>query len=318
MKNLPALLVVSFLLVACGSVDTDNASEGEDTAVEVADQGPAMVGGCILAVPLGDVPADLYASGEVVATDTHPPFTKNLMVRGLLLVARDDASDDFMRLVARAIEEVFPTDESLDLDKQVEILRNQHLYRAVIPVPVGEDFSFFETPEFGQTAANNSICDIIMQDVPGQVMEVVEHILHYVTDVGLGYAYPDDWGISETSVVARSMQAAIEQGYYDVTQYQEEAGEGDEGIDPEEYLRVIIQEYAYWVISTYWDLQADYGPVGEAEWTIVTSAELAEKQPELHEMIERTVGRTMAAPSLATLQEIGPTRAEERAAVAAD
>ena len=39
-----------------------------------------------------------------------------------------------------------------------------------------------------------------------------------------------------------------------------------------------------------------------------------EKQPEVYEMIERTVGRTMVAPSLATLQEIGPTRAEERAA----
>ena len=31
-----------------------------------------------------------------------------------------------------------------------------------------------------------------MQDVPGQVMEVVEHSLHYVTDIGLHYAYLDD------------------------------------------------------------------------------------------------------------------------------
>ena len=68
------------------------------------------------------------------------------------------------------------------------------------------------------------------------------------------------------------------------------------------------------MITTYWDLQAPYGPVGEAEWHIVTAAELREKQPQVVAMIERTVGRTMAAPSLATLADLGPTRDEERAA----
>jgi hypothetical protein len=76
----------------------------------------------------------------------------------------------------------------------------------------------------------------------------------------------------------------------------------------------LIQEFAYWAISTYWDLQEAYGPVGEAEWNIVTSAELEGKMPALHDMIERTVATVMVAPSLETLQKIGPTRAEEREA----
>ena len=58
---------------------------------------------------------------------------------------------------------------------------------------------------------NNSVCDIIMQDGPvgpeGQVMEVVEHILHYVSDIGLHYAFPEVWGISEDSDLARAMVA---------------------------------------------------------------------------------------------------------------
>jgi hypothetical protein len=221
-------------------------------------------------------------------------------------VARDDASDDFMRLVAKTIAESFPRDESLDLEKQQEILANHYRYNAVIPVPVGDDFSFAEDDSSGfeRTAGNNTICDIIMQDVPsGQVMEVVEHILHYVSDVGLHYTFPDEWGINEGSALAGAMRKAIDAGYYNVEQYGDEMGE--------ERFRVLMQEFAYWIISTAWNLQEAYGPQSEDEWTIVNEADLREKLPEFYAVYQRTVGRTMVAPSLETLQEIGPTRAEE-------
>ena len=307
------LVLVVVLLSACAAPPT----ESEVDTAAAPDDKPAMFGGCILAEPLGDVPDELRWTSEIVPTDEYPPFTKKMMVYGLLLVAEDDASDEFMQLVARAIEEHFPADEALDLEKQAEILSNQYRYRSVIPVPVGHEFDFFEQPGFEQTAENNTVCDIIMEGVPAQVMEVVEHILHYVSDTGLHYTFPDEWGISETSVVARGMEEAIAEGYYDITQYQEEvvaSEEEGEGISPEELQRVLIQEFAYWLITTYWDLQQDYGPVGEAEWWIVTSDELKEKLPELWAMVDETVGRTMAPPTRATLQAIGPTRAEERAA----
>jgi hypothetical protein len=300
---LPAIL----LMAACTATETDTGSNGEAEGVST-DANAAIYGGCIQRNPVGEVPEDVYEVSEVVASDAYPPFTKTLTVAGLVLAAGDDASDDFMQLVSRAISEIFAQNEGLDLEMQAEILRNHYRYNSVIPVPVGEDFSFFEHPDFEQTASENSICDIIMQDIPGQVMEVVEHILHYVSDMGLSYAFPEDWGFDEGSMVSRGMRKAIEMGYYDVTQYEGEGRDGDE------QHRVLVQEFAYWIISTYWDLQEAYGPVGEAEWTISTSADLAERLPAVYAMIERTVGRTMMAPSLATLQEIGPTRAEERAA----
>jgi hypothetical protein len=299
-----ALLAVS--IVGCGS-ESEISPEVAESATEVVQEAQELFGGCILAEPAGEAPADLYQITDVVPVTDLPPFTKKLTAYGLTLAARDDARDDFMRLVAGTIAEIFPRDPSLDLPKQQEVLRNHYLYRAVIPVPVGEDMSFIEDDRdsFTATAHRNSICDIIMQDVPGQVMEVVEHILHYVTDTGLHYAYPNEWGITKGSEIAVAMDAAIEKGYYEIEQY------GDIE-DEEEHFRVLIQEFAYWAITTYWDLQKDYGPVGEAEWNIVTAAELEEKMPELVDMIERTVGRVMTAPSLATLQKIGPTRAEER------
>jgi hypothetical protein len=305
-----SVLVFVGLLVIAGCATEPAPQITEEAPPTDEWQPPAhLYGGCILTTPIGEVPGDLYTVTNVMPADDIPPFTKRLMVYGLTLAAGDDASDDFMRLVARAITEVFPRDENLDLAKQEEILRNQYLYKALIPVPVGEDMSFFEEDRetFMQLAGENSICDIIMSDVPGQVMEVVEHILHFVSDTGLHYAFPAEWGISKDSEIALAMNEAIEKGYYEIEQY-------DEFEDEEEHLRVLIQEFAYWAISTYWDLQEAYGPVGEAEWNIVTSAELKEKMPALYDMIERTIATVMVAPSLETLQQIGPTRAEEREA----
>ncbi len=310
MKVLALTLSLALLVLACGATP-EEAAPTADTAATMEENTATteLFGGCILATPIGEVPEDLYTVTDVVPAHDIPPFTKKLTAYGLTLAAQDHASDDFMRLVATTITEIFPRDENLDLAKQEEILRNHYLYKALIPVPVGEDFSFFEDNEeiWMKTAGQNSICDIIMSDVPGQVMEVVEHILHFVSDTGLHYAFPAEWGISKDSEVAIAMNEAIEKGYYEIEQY-------DEIEDEEEHFRVLIQEFTYWAISTNWDLQEVYGPAGEAEWKIITAADFREKMPAFNEMIDRTVGTVMVAPSLETLQKFGPTRAEERAA----
>ena len=310
MRNRFALLPLVLLLSSCSASEQaapELAAEPEATAGEPSAPATEHLGGCIMTSPIGAVPEDLYAVSEVTATDEFPPFTKKLTALGLTLVARDDASDDFMRRVAKAIEESFPRGEGVDRAMQEEVLRNHYRYRAVIPVPVGEDMSFVEEHEqaFEALAANNSVCDIIMEGVPGQVMEVVEHILHYVSDLGLHYAFPEEWGISETSVLRRAMNEVIEKGYYKIESY-------DDIDDLAVRDRVVMQEFAYWVISTAWNLQVPYGPA-EEEWTIRTREELEGKLPELYAALERTVDRVMVSPSLATLREFGPTRSEERA-----
>lgn len=300
-----SLLILAALFVGACSAPDDGSDSGQ---AMVDDAEPAShLGGCILLSPLGEVPDDPYQRGDIVATTAIAPFTKELQVYGLQLAARDDISDDFMQLVAQAIIEVFPQDPSLDLELQKSLLQHHYRYRALIPVPLGDDFSFMENnPEQWEVLENqNSICDVIMQDVPvGQVMEVVEHILHYVTDIGLHYQFPDVWGISEGSVLARAMQIAVDEGYYDVSGY-------DDIGDPPIRFRVEIQEFAYWFISTAWNLQADYGPTHEQEWVIRNSDELQEKLPELYAAYEQTAARVMQAPRAETLRQIGPTRAEE-------
>lgn len=304
-------LCLALSTIACGAPPERTGPMAEDSSppVEEAAANANLLGGCILTTPIGEVPDDLYTVTEVFPTSELPPFTKKLTVYGLTLVAGDDASDRFIELVARTITEIFPRDDTLDLAKQREVLRNHYLYKALIPVPVGDDMSFIEDDEatFERLVSQNSVCDIIMSEVPGQVMEVVEHILHYVSDTGLHYAFPAEWGISRESELAAAMAEAIEKGYYDIEQY------GDIE-DEEEHFRVLMQEFAYWVITTAWNLQEPYGPVGEAEWHLVYRDDLEAKMPELLAMFDRTVATVMVAPSLETLQQIGPTRAEERKA----
>ena len=300
-----AFALLTLAVVACGG--QQEAEPATPVGEEVADAGPIHLGGCILLSPIGDVPDDVYQLTDVTPTDAMPPFTKELQVYGLKLAARDDISDDYMRLVARTIAESFPQDAGLDADLQRELLANHYRYRALIPVPLGFDYSFMdETDErWAAIERDNSVCDVIMQDVPeGQVMEVVEHILHYVTDIGLHYTFPDVWGISEDSELAKAMKTAIDEGYYVVDSYAR--------IDDEERFRVQMQEFAYWFISTAWNLQAPYGPVWEEEWTIRDQEDLRQKLPSMYAAYEETAARVMVAPSLATLAEIGPTRAEER------
>lgn len=301
------LLTMSVLLAvsaACGGTPVNDPPPAVEEAPQ-SDDADTHIGGCILIAPEGNVPDDLYTRTDINPSSSYPPFTTELTVYGLTLIGDTSISDRFMQLVADAIVESFPADESLDLGAQQRILRSMYEHRAVIPFFAGDpDFGDDQENPFDAVRAGNSVCDIIMEGVQGQVMEVVEHILHYVSDVGLHFAFPAEWGISPDSELAQAMERANEAGYYDVSSY--------DNIDEEDVrFRVAMQEFAYWVISTAWNLQADYGPQGGGEWTITDAADLEAKMPELYAMYERTAGRAMVAPSLQTLRAIGPTRAEE-------
>jgi len=113
--------------------------------------------------------------------------------------------------------------------------------------------------------------------------------------VGLHYTFTDEWGISKTSKIYFAMQEAIDKGHYNIAQYGED-------VDDEERTRVLIQEYAYWVIFTAWDLYKPYGP--EAEWTgIKNPSDMMEKLPLSYELFEQTIPKVMTPPSRSTLEE---------------
>jgi hypothetical protein len=269
-------------------------------AVQQGSDEEVHLGGCILRSPVAEAPQDLYQRTAIEPAQDYRPFTKQLSVYGLTFIARDDISDGFLEAVADTVEEMFPRGEGMDAGLQAEILANLHRYRAVIPFFKGEDFEFAPADEraWERTARKNSVCDIIMEGVSGQVMEVVEHLLHFVSDVGLHYAYAEQWGISRESDLHFAMQEAIDKGYYDVSQY-------DDIDELEVRYRVELQEFAYWIITCAWNLQKPYGPA-ESEWKMLKTAEdLEQHLPLAHELIQETLPRVMVAPRRTTLDKLG-------------
>jgi len=292
------ILCLTLVFGSCSSGKNESKETGSaEKATEIAETEKTHLGGCILMSPAAEAPTDPYQESDIIPTDEFKPFTKKLSVYGITLIGRDDITDEFMRNVAKAIKEMFPQNDSIDSELQKELLRNMYRYRTAIPFFKGEEheFSPSDQADWDITTSKNSICDIIMEGVPGQVNEVVEHILHHVTDVGLHYTFPDEWGISKTSKVYQAMQEAIDKEYYDVRQYSDEA-------DEEEWNRVLLQEYAYWIIYNSWDLREIYGPM-EAEFSITNSTDLKAKLPLSYELFEQTIPKVMAPPTPSMLEE---------------
>jgi len=286
-----AILPLALLLVACGSGKTGS----EKT----------HVGGVVLLTPSGEVPSNLYQETDIFQTDEYKPFTKKLTVYGITLIARDDISDDFMQRVAKTIKEMFQRGGSIDSELQEAVLRNMYKYRTTIPLVQAErrfgDMSPEDRAEWALTKSLNSICDSIHEgEGERQEMEVVEHILHHVTDVGLHYTFHDEWAVISGSKLHQLMQEAVEKGCYDDTSY-------DRIEDEESRLRVKLQELAYIIITTAWDLQEPYGGGGD-EWTkggtIVTSEDLKSQFPEMYQLYEETVPKVMVAPSRSLLDAL--------------
>lgn len=304
------IFVILFLVLLTGCGSRDKAGPADTGAVEIVQEKTIKkqvdtaelttkqthLGGCILVSPAIEAPADPYLESDIVPTEEYKPFTKKLLVYGITLIGRDDISDAFMKKVAKTIKAMFPRSGSTDAKLQEEVLKNLYRYKAVIPLFKGHEHEFTPADKklWEVTTSRNSICDIIMEGVPGQVNEVVEHILHYVTDIGLHYAMPADWGISKTSKVYWIMQEAIDKKYYDIKQYNEEP--------EEEKDRIQIQEYAYWIIYCGWDLRETFGPK-QAEFSIMSSAELKDKLPGSYRLVSETIPKIMAAPGQAMLED---------------
>ena len=95
------------------------------------------------------------------------------------------------------------------------------------------------------------------------------------------YTYPEQWGLSKHSALYVETQKAISKEYYNVAQY------GD--IENEDVRnRVILQEYAYWIIYTSWDLRFTYGPE-KSEWSIFSRAELSSKLEGSYSLFQQTI-----------------------------
>ena len=261
------------------------------------------VGGCVNTVTYGTAPEDPYTVSDITTGASCTPFTKFMNVYGLLFTAGtsgQNVPDNGLKWLAKATTELFPSSAS-DQPTQKQVLQNMYIYRAANPVFVG---SFVNRMEPARDVL--SMCDTITigQDEGsrnGQILEVYEHLLHIITDVGFSTMWPSKWGITASSDLHAAMMQAVNAGIYDVSSY---AGMDDEG-----RTRVEMQEFAYWALSTIQGVHSTYftGAPGSTggEWTLMTSAEVEAQLPLFWALHTSTSATVLGTISTSTMDALG-------------
>ena len=162
MRNVLISFILFFPIFSCSTKkESQNVILGADIALD-----------CMLTSPIGDVPNNIYTVGNIEPTEMYPPFTKKLEVCGVTLIARDEISNDFMQNVGNTISEMFSITSETDIDIQRQVIESLYKYKTVIPLFYGEDWNISQLEEssWDETSSANSVCDIIMEDIPNQVM----------------------------------------------------------------------------------------------------------------------------------------------------
>ena len=121
--------------------------------------------------------------------------------------------------------------------------------------------------------------------------EIVEHLLHTITQMGFYYAFPNEWRWDiKNSPIHLAMQEAIKKGYYDISDYR--------GLtDPLSFAMVTTQEFAYWMIIAEWNYYDFLIEDGHPEFSVHTQSKMIKKLPLAHELYMSTVAKVISPPS---------------------
>lgn len=257
------------------------------------------LGEAIFREPQRRAPEDIYIDFGNVKSNRYEGFNRIRQVYGLQLIINENIEDDFVELIVETFKEMFAKREGSIGKIQEQILKSMYEHKATLPVITEEEVENIKD----DMALENSICDVIFRINKRQPMEVVEHLLHAINDCGLHFAMHDDWGVDNKSRIDDIMKEAIENEYYIPLPYKEELEE-DGCLNAEETLqRILIQEFSYWLITSYWNTQQQYGP-HEDEWTLLTKSSLEEKLNAGYTLVRDTVEGVIDCPSPEILSKL--------------
>jgi len=282
------------------------------TAAELdLDSIPPPLGTCVTSSSDGPVPEDLWATTEIMKDSTkYPPFQKYIETRGIVLAAisEEAVSDVFLQQVATTLNEMIPNNDAYDREQQETMIATLARKRTLIPIVPVEGFGALSEAEFqqmDQIQDTYSSCDMIFElgmENPRQPMEVVEHLLHHLNLIGLHYLLPEQWGMTPTSQLSDELEVSGQQQYFDVAGYEASFPEASE----EEIMDILLKQYSFWLLATWMDVVADYGPNDvENEWQLFTPALLEADQPSAWALCEDYLKTLFAVPT--NLAEYGPT-----------
>jgi len=207
-----------------------------------------------------------------------------------------------LKLVAplQALTEMFPAGATAP-DKQRMVLENMFRFRAANPVFYKEFVDKMDPARDRLSVCDQITIGLEEASEKPQVLEVIEHLLHSVTNVGLAKTFGSQWGLSETSVLFAAMQEAVSKGVYDAATY--------DNIDNKEArIRIQLQEFAYWCLTTIWGVYPAYWDGAwsdNSEWGLSSAQEVRDTLPKFWSLHQATTATIMGSPSAATLAALG-------------
>lgn len=235
-------------------------------------------------------------------------FPNYIDAKNLRIFARQGVSTNFLNNVGEAYKEMFNENSNIDETMRSHYLstsKEKYVYQRVGVDGMASDSNFDSgTPPkpYGDNAT-----DYIWEMKNGgadQIGEVIEHLLHTVTNVILYLAYPK-WNYNNSSSPLNlAMRESIDKGIYDISSY-------DNLKNDQEYNKIITQEYAYWLILAEWDYYStagkkDSGITGNEEFNIGTPAEIEIQLPLGHKLYKDYVEKILSIPNKQKIASLFP------------
>lgn len=231
-------------------------------------------------------------------SSSEEDFPNYVDVKKLRIFAREEVSTSFLNNVGEAYKEMLNDNSDVDSTMRshyLSISEDEYVYQrvGVDGMANNSNIDSFEPPEPYRDNATDYIWEKDTAD--GQIGEVVEHLLHTVTNVIFYLAYPNDWDYNDSySAISLAMQEAIDKGIYDVSSYEDLK-------DDNGYNKIITQEYAYWLILAEWDYfiitdKTMNGMSGNEEFVIGTPEEIYAQLPLGHKLYSDYVERVLSIP----------------------
>lgn len=243
----------------------------------------APLGGCVIATADSSaVPDDLWNNTGIIEDScTYRPFSKYIQSRGITFVASDNIVDSFILSVVETLEELIPDDPNNSRRaEQEELITFMASRRAVLPIFRREaEFNLLTgRPCFDILLDENSICNSMYQLSYGekdeQPLEVLTNLLHVINLSGLHFQDYNNWGITNSSTLYNEMSEAINKTYYDVEDYEDVD-------DDDTRIRIELQKYASWTITSWMDVLETYGGV-TSDWNLTNPQLLNAGQPTIY------------------------------------
>ena len=265
---------------------------------------------------LGLIGISNAATIEVSENRQFDPFVKFIDVENLRLFSLQEVSNEFLIKVAKTYLLMLEDTSNIDLEmrsKFLDVSKNHFVFQRIgLEGPDYYERKF--KADFGSLpqsrAPNNgpyrdNATDYIWEYNQGsesQLNEVVEHLLHTITNVVFAIQFKD-WNWEEPSSMIRlATKEAIDKGIFNISDYQEILNRGD----TEGFNRAISTEFAYWLIAAEWGY-GDFFELPNSEFRLNNQNQIAKTLPIGHKMYKCYVEKILSPPKLKDLISIFPS-----------